>query len=245
MMGAMALGFGSASAVQAADLLPPAPELNFGGEVSELGAGWYLRGDIGYVDYQRPKDVGFYLPGVLPLDGERLESAWSVGGGIGYQISSWLRTDATIDYRFGSEFSGTRPFPTYDLGYVRDRADLESTTLLLNGYVDLGSWSGVTPYVGAGIGVAGNRLTNYTREAYALGAPTGTEFLEPHTTYNLAWALMAGVGIDLGSGMALDFGYRFTHLGEARTRIYGPGPGEKTDELRSHEFRFGARYLID
>lgn len=236
-----ACGFAPA---QAADLLPPPPVLDRD-EIVEVGTGWYLRGDVGYVDYNTPRDIAFHIPTVLPLNGERLDKTFSVGGGIGYQLTNWLRADATIDHRFGAELSGTRPFPTYDLGYVRDQADVESTSYLLNAYVDLGYWSGVTPYLGAGIGLASNRFTNIRREFYALGQPAGTGFPTPHTTNNLAWALMAGVAVDVGSGFKIDLGYRYTHLGDARTRIDGPGAGIRTDDLKTHEIRLGARYTID
>lgn len=239
------LALGLAGAAHAADLLPPAPSLDQPDEVVELGTGWYLRGDIGYVDYSTPRDVGFGLPTLLPLDGERLERTFTLGGGIGYQLTNWLRADATVDYHFGAEFSGTRPNPTYSIGFVRDKADLESTVMLLNGYVDLGYWAGVTPYVGAGIGLSANRLTNIAREAYVLGVPNGSLVLSPHTTYNLAWALMAGVAVDIGQGFKLDLGYRYTRLGDVRTRIDGPGPGIKTDDISAHEIRLGARYVID
>ena len=33
---------------------------------------------------------------------------------------------------------------------------------MFNGYADLGTWSGVTPYVGAGVGFAYNKLSGFT-----------------------------------------------------------------------------------
>jgi len=241
---ALACSLAAVSAASAADLLPPPPDLDRD-EVVELGNGWYLRGDVGYIDYEKPKDLAFGPPGILPLDAERMEMTWSAGAGIGYQLTSWARADVTVDHRFGAEFSGTRPNPTYAIGYVRDQADLESTSALLNVYADLGSWGGIIPYLGAGIGVSGNRFTNFSRQAYVLGVPAGSGYLEPHTTYNLAWALMAGVAIDVGSGFKLDVGYRYSHLGDVRTKIDGPGPGIKLDEVTAHEVRVGARYQID
>jgi opacity protein-like surface antigen len=243
VMSAITFGLAGHSA-RAADLLPPPPILDEADEVVELGTGWYLRGDLGYVNYDRPRDVGFGIPGELPLDGERLEKAFSVGGGIGYQVTDWLRTDLTVDHRFGAQFSGTRPNPSYDIGFVRDQADFESTTLLLNGYIDLAYWSGITPYLGAGIGVSGNRFTNVDRDVFVGGTQVSNIHIGPHTTTNLAWALMAGIAVDVGSGFTLDLGYRYTHLGDVRTQI-DAAPGIKTDEIRSHELRFGARYMID
>src|SRR6185437_8650685 len=35
---------------------------------------------------------------------------------------------------------------------------VQSSVFLANGYVDLGSWYGITPFVGAGVGVAYNRF---------------------------------------------------------------------------------------
>src|SRR5919206_3370371 len=142
LVSAMILGLASAGSGQAADLLPPAPMLDRADEIVEIGTGWYLRGDVGYVDYAKPKDLGFGLATSRPLDGVRLEEAVSAGGGIGYAFTNWLRADATVDHRFGAEFSGTRPIVTYANGYVREQADLESTSFLLNGYVDFGSWAG-------------------------------------------------------------------------------------------------------
>jgi opacity protein-like surface antigen len=224
---------------RAADLLPPPPALDVAEEVVELGTGWYLRGDIGFVDYDRPRDRGFGGAGLLPLDGVRLDNTFSVGGGIGYQLADWLRTDVTVDYRFGAKFSGTRPNPVFAIGFIRDQADIESATFLFNGYIDLGHWSGITPYLGAGIGVSENRFTNVRREAFVAGVPDGAIFVSQHNSTNFAYALMAGAAVDVGWGFKLDVGYRYNNLGDART------PGIKTDALKSHEVRFGARYMID
>src|SRR6187200_2031359 len=79
---------------RAADL-PPAPMLDAGEDVVEVGNGWYLRGDIGYVDYGHVRDIPFGPPGTLSLTGERVEEAVSFGGGIGYQLTNYLRADVT------------------------------------------------------------------------------------------------------------------------------------------------------
>jgi opacity protein-like surface antigen len=241
----MFVGLAAAGPARAADLSSPAPAPMGTEEVVEIGTGWYLRGDVGYIGYTKPKDFGFGLPDSQPLDRVRLDETYSLGGGIGYAFTNYLRADVTVDHRFGAEFSGTRPLITYANGYVRDQADLESTTILFNGYLDFGSFAGVTPYIGAGIGLAGNRLTNISREAYAAGVLVGSGFLQPHTTNNFAWALMAGAAMNLGSGFQLDLGYRYMNLGDARTKIDGPGDGIRTDTLTAHEVRLGARYMID
>jgi opacity protein-like surface antigen len=227
--------------VLAADLLPPAPSLE-SEAVAEFGNGWYLRGDIGYVDYNRVRDLPFGPPGTADLVNEKIEQAPSFGGGIGYQITNLIRADVTIDQRLGAKYTGDRPDPLYT---VRDHADLESTTYLLNAYLDLGNWSGITPYVGAGVGVASNRMTNSMRDFELNGVLVGQSNLPRYTATNFAWALMAGLSADVGSGFKIDVGYRYTHLGDARTRLDGVQAGIRTKDIDSHEFRVGARYMIE
>src|SRR5215204_1082327 len=107
----------SAPAV-AADFSPPPPPPP-GPIVSELGSGWYLRGDVGWVEFSDP--------GKLPL-----------GAGIGYQINSWFRTDVTADWRNDAKFFGVNSGSNYVNGYSIDNGKIESSTLLLNGYIDFG-----------------------------------------------------------------------------------------------------------
>ena len=45
-------------------------------------------------------------PGSNSLGGD-LDSAFSLGGGVGYQITNYLRTDLTADYWFNSDFNGS------------------------------------------------------------------------------------------------------------------------------------------
>lgn len=139
----------SAPAV-AADFSPPPPPPP-GPIVSELGSGWYLRGDVGWVEFSDPGKLP--LGAGLPFDRVGLRETWSVGGGIGYQINSWFRTDVTADWRNDAKFFGVNSGSNYVNGYSIDNGKIESSTLLLNGYIDFGRWYGFTPYVGAGVGV--------------------------------------------------------------------------------------------
>ena len=260
----VAAAIGVAGPAFAADLLGPAPRGYAEPApapalaVGELGSGWYLRGDIGYVDHDKPGEKPYGVP-VVPFDTMRLKATYSAGAGIGYKFTSWLRADVTGDWRQDSRFDAVSSRTRYVEGYSQDRGKLQSSTLLLNGYIDLGTWGGITPYVGAGVGVAQNRFHDYSGQvvcitttcgdpsvgaSYPLG-PQPKTFVPSGTRTNLAWALMAGASMELMPGVLIDAGYRYVNLGEARTKLDEFGVGTRTKDLRAHEFRIGVRYVID
>jgi opacity protein-like surface antigen len=189
----------SAGSANAADVPPPvlrAPPVPW----VELGSDWYLRGDFNY----RMFDVsGASGP----------EDAAGLGVGVGYNFSSWLRGDLTLDYQFGSRFS------VLDNPIVAGQR-LWSSALFANAYADLGTWYGVTPYVGAGVGTAYNMLGDEGR-------------------WNIAWAAMVGAAYHLSTNLSVDFGYRYADLGSA-VAINGA-----LVDVTAHEFRVGFRYKLD
>jgi opacity protein-like surface antigen len=109
-----------AAAAQAADVAP-APEAAV--EDNEV-TGLYLRGDLGW--------------SFLEWSGGDDDSAFSVGGGVGYQFNENMRADVTADW--SGEYN------------VAPGADMSTTTVLGNLYFDWANDSAFTPYVGAGIG---------------------------------------------------------------------------------------------
>jgi opacity protein-like surface antigen len=249
MVWSLAALVGLSAPALAADMLPPPPP-EPGPAVSELGTGWYLRGDIGYIEYSKPKEALGYSAG-LPFDSIRLPDTWSFGGGVGYAFNNWFRADVTADYRTSSRIRALSSGSGYVDGFSTDAPKFESTTLFLNGYIDLGKWWGVTPYVGAGIGVAHNRLHDYWSQVTCLTAVCSAVFTSaramhpPGIENSLAWALMAGAAVDLGSGFKLDLGYRFVRMGDVQTDLDSGGFGFKLKPLDAHEARIGVRYMID
>ncbi|MCB5177557.1 outer membrane protein [Microvirga lenta] len=233
----------TASAALAADLprnfFSPAPAMRATRPSTE---GWYLRGDIGYVHHKRPEadfSAGDFRSDLLRED---LGDAAGVGLGIGYRFSPNFRMDVTADH-FSSRFKGTAPTPTFATVSVADRASLQSSAFLVNGYVDFGSMGGFTPYVGAGIGLARNVFSDYTRTTYDAVADLETwQRLAGGDDRSFAWALMAGVGYRLSSNFSLDLGYRYVSRGDMKTRSYEAGAGSDVESIGTHEVRLGVRY---
>lgn len=241
LLAAAALIGSFAGTVQAADLprspmlAPVTPKLI----PSEVGSNWYIRGDTGYTMYNDPS-VGFIQSGI-PFFSEKLDGAFMVGLGVGYQVNRWFRTDVTIDWRNSADFSGN--YTCTCTGTSITDAKIGVSTAMWNGYIEMGSWNRFTPYVGAGIGAARVHVMDY----HGLNAPyTGAYIRHPsHAAVNFAWALMAGTSYDISRNAKFDMGYRYLNLGDGRTNHDSTGNTIKYKDLSAHEFRVGLRYLID
>jgi len=116
----------------------------------------------------------------------------------------------------------------------------------------MGNWSGFTPYIGAGAGIAWMKYEPGSMSF--IGAANGATYLATDGFQKASPALagMAGLAIDLGSGITLDAGYRYLWLkdGSTGTRaLVGGGAGLPTSyELKNygfHQARVGLRYYVN
>ena len=232
---AILMGFTSQS-VQAADLLPPLPDLDQP-LISErpLGAGWYLRGDVGIGATRLGSAMSNDAPGTRLHTNRRMGTGMSLGAGAGYQFNSWLRADITIDHRFDTRYRGETRNAGADWHH---QGQMSATTMLANAYLDLGTWYAFTPYIGAGLGFSAKRLNQY--EIATGGTTVAT--LKNRNRNDFAWALMAGVAIDTGANTSLDLGYRYLNLSHANTGITAGAGSVALRNLESHEFRAGLRW---
>ncbi len=192
----------------------------------EFGSGWYLRGDIGYRFHRKLDAV---LSNGVAIVASDFEDVFLVGVGAGFK-ASWFRIDLTADYATQARYTAVlNPYVT---------TNIDAVTVLVNGYVDLGTWHGFTPYVGAGAGAALTRTSDY------MPVPPGIVAGAVKDT-NFAWALMAGIGYNVTPNVTIDAGYRHVSLGGARGGGLGALPSAAFDTIRGHEARLGVRYLID
>ncbi|WP_442581166.1 outer membrane protein [Mesorhizobium sp. ASY16-5R] len=202
--------------------------------------GWYIRGDIDYhwMDF-RDADYITGSPGNNgTLDGD-LKGAMSLGAGIGYQVNDYFRVDLTGDYFFESDFDGSTSGFCGDLPCTSsDSSSVEAFLLLANAYVDLGTYNGFTPYVGAGIGgayVKWDKLSNDIDGDVTEHDGDGN--------WRFAYAAMAGVSYCLTDTTKLDVGYRFSRIEGGRMFGYANGGGPGYDNgFNTHEVRAGLRY---
>ncbi|MCR4269210.1 outer membrane protein [Nitratireductor sp. ZSWI3] len=233
----------------AADLyIPPVVEAPPPLPVAEPAfGGWYIRGDIDYhwsklrgTEYITYGCCGNVAPGTDDFDTTKLKGALSLGAGVGYQINRYLRTDLTGDYWFKSDFEGTTSGICGGVACTSTDVSAYSALLLLaNAYVDLGTYHGVTPYVGAGIG--GAYVMWDDLENVISGGPTVVH--KGSSNWRFAYALMAGASYCLTENLNLDIGYRFTHINGGRMFEYAAGVAPGFDKgINVHEARAGLRY---
>jgi opacity protein-like surface antigen len=152
------------------------------------------------------------------------------------------------------------PTPTDQTCFGHFNTQIHRWDLLANAYIDIGTWQGFTPYVGAGAGVSWARIWQSVNWTLSNGlacqancgfpASGGAFFYtdwdrnQSSMTYRFAWALMAGVAVAVADHVQLDVGYRFLDLGSV-SGISSVTGTPITQNVRVNEVRGGLRYMID
>lgn len=214
---------------RAADLGPPLPPLPHFVEapVAEF-SGWYVRADAAY-RFNRFGSVSTLFPPVPTSS--RLDRSGGAGVGVGYRMG-WFRGDLTVDYGLLTRYNGDTAAQADDY-----KLSVESFTGLFNGYADLGTWHGVTPYVGAGVGTSFLRTSKFTTASLVPASVSAPSY----GTWTFSWAAMAGVNVALGRRTSLDIGYRHLDLGSAKTASDVFGNALTVHNLSAEEVRVGLR----
>ena len=223
-----------ATSVAASDIeVINAPEIDV--SESAVAAGWYIRGDLGYAGWARGGRPRVTEAGISQgFDERRFSRPISYGAGIGYQFSDLMRADVTADFYRG-DFDGRAACAA---GACAFGADYSAAGVMANGYVDLGTLAGFTPYVGVGLGAT---YLDW-RDAACTGAGCTTPGLEGQDGLRFTYALMAGASMDLTSSVKLDLGYRFSAIGSGNAFRSTAGDVSVRDGgLQKHEFRVGLR----
>ncbi len=256
----LAAATGASSAATAADLLPPPPPLE-APPPADFG-GWYLRGDVGVGATQmtnwrsnlQPVDESGTIPAssfvAVPAYASMGDQTFA-GGGFGYQFNNWLRGDLTGEYRTeasyrtstSTAYSATGNF----IGTDAYSAGLGTALFMANGYVDLGAWRGISPFFGAGVGLAAHSF----RGLNDLGSPTAGIGVAPDThRTNFAWSLMAGLGFNVTPNLRMEIGYRYIDMGSLASNpiqcasLMGCFRETHSFHVVSNDVRLGFRYVL-
>ena len=147
---------------------------------------FYVRGDVGIGRHSFGK---FSQADLAANDGDFLSNSVGdtvyVGAGLGWQVNSRFRFDLTGEYRSTAQIKALdnlsgdlvdefgAPFGTLQAN-SHYQGNLTAVVGLLNGYWDIANHRGFTPYVGAGLGFANMRASDFTGTAQATFTDTAT-----------------------------------------------------------------------
>jgi opacity protein-like surface antigen len=158
----------------------------------------------------------------------RFDNGYVAGAGLGFRFFPFFRSDITFDYR----------------GDFKDRAfgdtRFRNWSAMANGYFDfnLPFIRPLIPYIGAGVGIAQNKVsgTTVTVTGGTVNSITGS------SKDQFAWQAMAGASYYFSPTIALDVGYRYFHGGKAESGTVTGFP-TSTGDFDTHEvigaLRFG------
>lgn len=236
----------------------------------EVGSGWYLRGDVSYIakdrvgsiDYRTfdPTPPGSYTDAVFATRGLGTDVAFA--GGFGYHFNDWLRADATVE-GFRGDFNGTTTSAVPCAGGLagttcrtENSAKFSSIGVMANAYADLGTYSGFTPYVGAGLGSTRVSWSDVADSSYCVGATcastaaVGSSQHSGEDSWRFTYAVMAGVAYDISKNLKLDLGYKYRHIkggdmygwSAADTAAGASGIQGRDSGFDTHEVKVGLRY---
>jgi opacity protein-like surface antigen len=244
----------------AADLLE-APEVSIS-TVETGGQGFYLRGDLGYAGWTRGGDptlrlfdAGTGATNSASFDND-FDEPFSGTLGVGYQFNDMFRADLTGDYFEGDvQGSGRANIPCAGEAAGtscggRLNADYKAIGLMANGYVDLATVAGLTPYLGAGLGVTQLRWGDVALRTSCVpgtagcsGAAPVNQTFDGDSSWRLTYALMAGVSYNMTEQLKFDVGYRYSQITDG-DMFNGSDIDGLDDGLGRHEIRAGLRLSI-
>jgi opacity protein-like surface antigen len=154
----------------------------------EVGSGWYLRGDLGYTVNDTPYNFTF-------LGVETDDTPVSFSLGMGYQFTQYLRGELNAGLLSDHSYGATNGITTIEL-------DDTVWSGMANVYADLGTFVGLTPYVGAGLGLV------YAKSSADIDDPM-VDLNTSDTQYEFAYSLGAGVAYRITQNLSVDVGYQF------------------------------------
>jgi opacity protein-like surface antigen len=255
---ASAVTLGITHAAAAADLLPPPPPME--PVYAQSFGGWYIRGDVG-VGIDELSGARSTLDAFNPAGGAAplvTRASTSIGDsaiagvGVGYQVNNWLRFDGTGEYRTSASYRAVNTYTAFcGSGVCPDiySADVHTGVLLANAYFDVGTWYGVTPFVGAGVGAAIHKFSGLTDIGTA-PCCAGFGTAPDKTTTSLAWAVMAGLGFNITPNLKLELSYRYLDMGTLSSApitceaVSGCFFERQSIRLSSNDIRVGFRYMF-
>lgn len=177
--------------------------------------GFYISGGAG-LNWLHDAEVS-----TSPSRDADFDGGWGALGALGYRFGNW-RVEGEVGYRANDvdEVSGGA-----------GGGDMRSLSAMVNAIYELGAFSGVRPYLGAGIGWARVKLNDASLAGAALTDDADSQF---------AYQGLLGFQVPLANALNLDVGYRYFATLDPKFRN---AAGNSFDsEYRSHMVMVGLTY---
>ncbi|USH05519.1 outer membrane beta-barrel protein [Grimontia kaedaensis] len=170
--------------------------------------------------------------------------------GLGYVVNESFRIEGRLGYR-ESDFnstrfgSGARNGEEYALV-----GKLESTTLTVEGFYDIDTGTGLSPYIKGGLGIARNK---YSAKLGGQGVQGFFDSLDgtvdgfyddypDKTETEFTWNVGLGASYSLNESFTVVGEYQYVSLGDAQTYQDSFTDGFQIDRATAHEVALGLRY---
>jgi len=175
-------------------------------------------------------DVEFDVPGFgtgITLAEISFDSGIGFTGGFGHAYGNGLRTEVELAYRKNDLDMLTGRGPFTELESTPMNGDISSLALMINGFYDFDLGLPVTPFAGAGLGIARVRI-----DSDWLGVDSSDTVF--------AYQLGAGVAFALNPQVNVDLQYRFFATLDPELKFTS---GDRFDtEYMTHNVMLGLRY---
>lgn len=205
----------------------------------EVGSGWYLRGDVGYSFNRSFED--YSSDSLIPSYeiGQDDNSSFIGGAGFGYHFTDYLRADLTGAF-LGQEKAWGRNIDPFDAAFGQ-RGEIKTRMAygMATGYIDLGTFVGITPYVGAGAGFVYTQLRGNGELAVPGGGTSFGSYSE--NDFSFAYTLNAGLAYRMTDNLSLDVGYQYLNAPNAKHFSFEE-PGFYKEGFDMHQIKVGLRY---
>lgn len=223
----------------AADYEPPvvvdqAPEYT----PVEVGSGWYLRGDVSYLPERTYRKVDFGSPTVSLSEREQ---PFFGSLGFGYHFNDYFRMDGNIGFMPGNDVSIGVSNPGLSTGEAS--AKNSALTAMLNGYVDLGTYVGITPYIGGGVGLMQSKRSLNVSYDDLVDNANDVTFSDSKRKYSFAYTLNAGFAYQISQNVVVDLGYQYLSSPDAEyAQLDSPSSYSIRKGIKNHQIKVGLRY---
>ena len=156
------------------------------------------------------------------LSDEDLGTGTAFGFSAGKYLSDNFRIELEVIKRDNYEYDAQWLIAAS----LSEKADIESTSLFINGFYDFEPFSisekAITPYLGGGVGISRNKMGT------VVGHTNGEPYIatvDGKTISQFAYKLSAGALLSFTEQLSLDVNYQYVNLGEFKsgTALYNSG----------------------